>query len=344
MKSRLLAFYILSISFLLTIAACQKSAQKKQTKDVVAEFYKGADISWVTEMEASNVKFYNKDGVSMDCFALMKSLGMNTIRLRAWVNPVNQWSSTADVIAKAKRAKALDMRLLIDLHYSDSWADPGKQNKPVLWASANFSQLNDSVSVYTTRLMNELKGNGIIPDWVQVGNETDNGLLWPDAKASTNMVNYAAIIKTGCIAVKSVFPDTKTMVHVSNGYNNDLFKWNIGGLIKNGAVFDMIGMSLYPSPTDWTTKNDQILYNMNNMVELYGKEIMVVEVGMPWDSPNECKLFLTDLIAKVKSVNNKKGIGVLYWEPQSYNNWNGYTLGAFDASGKPSVALSVFLN
>ena len=108
MKSRLLAVYILSISFLLTIAACQKSAQKKQTKDVVAEFYKGADISWVTEMEASNVKFYNKDGVSMDCFALMKSLGMNTIRLRAWVNPVNQWSSTADVIAKAKGKKEVE--------------------------------------------------------------------------------------------------------------------------------------------------------------------------------------------------------------------------------------------
>jgi arabinogalactan endo-1,4-beta-galactosidase len=106
----------------------------------------------------------------------------------------------------------------------------------------------------------------------------------------------------------------------------------------------MIGMSLYPSTTDWNTKNDQILFNMNNMVDLYGKEIMVVEVGMPWDSPNVCKLFLTDLIAKVKLVNNKKGIGVLYWEPQSYNNWNGYTLGAFDATGKPSVALSPFLN
>lgn len=220
----------------------------------------------------------------------------------------------------------------------------GKQYKPSVWSSANFSQLNDSVSRYTIQLMSELKSNGITPDWVQIGNETDDGLLWPDAKASISMSNYASIIKTGCLAVKSIFPETKTMVHLSNGYNTELFKWNIGGLIKNGAVFDLIGMSLYPSITDWTTKNNQILDNMNNMVELYGKEIMVVEVGMAWDSPAVSKLFLIDLIKKVKLVKNQKGIGVLYWEPQSYNNWKGYTLSAFDASGKPTLALSAFLD
>lgn len=334
-------FFISSIIFILS---CNKEGQTQNTVVNTTTFYKGADISWVTEMEASNVPFYNAQGIKTDCFALMQSLGFNTIRLRAWVHPTNFWSSTQDVINKAKRAKALNMHLLIDLHYSDYWADPGKQNKPALWTNAPFAALKDSVQAYTLQIMQALKDNQIFPDWVQVGNETDDGLLWPDAKASLNMSQYAGIIQTGCKAVKAIFPTTKTMVHVSNGYNKNLFLWNIGGLIQQGVDFDMIGMSLYPSVTDWALKNQQCLDNMNTMVQLYQKEIMVVEIGMPWDAPMEGKQFISDLIQKVKSVHNHKGLGVMYWEPESYNNWNGYNLGAFDASGKPSTALAAFAN
>jgi arabinogalactan endo-1,4-beta-galactosidase len=164
---------------------------------VSSSFVKGADISWVTQMESSGVKFYDKTGAQQDLFALMKSLGMNTIRLRAWVNPSDGWCNTADVLAKAKRAQSAGMKILIDFHYSDSWADPGKQPKPAAWASLDFPTLQTTLHDYTVGVMNTLKTNGITPDWVQVGNETNDGMLWEDGRASTHMANFAALIKAG---------------------------------------------------------------------------------------------------------------------------------------------------
>jgi len=305
---------------------------------------KGADASWVTEMEASGRKFYNSAGTQMECMALLKSLGMNTIRLRVWVNPTPSWNNAADVVAKAVRAKNLGLRIMIDFHYSDTWADPGKQTKPAAWNSLDLAGLKTALANHTTDVLNQLKTAGVTPEWVQVGNETNDGMLWPDGKASTNMGNFTQLVNAGYDAVKGVFPSAKVIVHISNGYDNSLFRWMFDGLKTNGAKYDVIGMSLYPSTTNWSTYNTQCLTNMNDMVTRYGKEVMVVEVGMPWDSPNECNSFLSDLITKIKSVPDKKGLGILYWEPEAYNNWNGYTLGAFDNSGKPTVALNAFSN
>jgi arabinogalactan endo-1,4-beta-galactosidase len=169
-------------------------------------------------------------------------------------------------------------------------------------------------------------------------------MLWPTGKASTNMPVFAQMINAGYEGVKSVFPNAKVIVHLSNGYDISLFKWMFDGLKANGAKYDVIGMSLYPSyaSKDWTTVNNQCFANMNSVSAQYGKEVMIVEVGMPWTSAKECELFIADLIAKTKSVNNDKGIGVLYWEPQAYNNWQGYNLGAFDNSGKPTEAMGAF--
>jgi arabinogalactan endo-1,4-beta-galactosidase len=305
-------------------------------------FVKGADISWLTQMEASGKKFYNNAGVETDIFALLKSLGMNTIRLRVWVNPSPSWCGVADVIAKATRAKNLGMRIMINFHYSDSWADPGKQFKPAAWASQNFSTLKTSLANHTTDVLTQLKNAGIAPEWVQIGNETNDGMLWPDGKASTNMSNFAELVTAGYNASKAVFPTAKVIVHISNGHDNSLFRWIFDGLKTYNAPYDIIGMSLYPSPTNWSTFNQNCLTNMNDMVARYNKEVMIVEVGMSWDSPNVCKAFLSDLISKTAATTNNKGLGVLYWEPQSYGNWQGYSLGAFDNSGKPTIALSAF--
>jgi arabinogalactan endo-1,4-beta-galactosidase len=305
-------------------------------------FAKGADVSWLTEMEAAGRKFYNSAGAEQDCMLILKNLGMNTIRLRVWVNPAGGWNNKADVVAKALRAKNLGLRIMIDFHYSDSWADPGQQTKPAAWTSQDFATLKTSLANHTTDVLNELKNNGITPEWVQVGNETNDGMLWPDGKASTNMANFAQLVNAGYDAVKSVFASTKVIVHISNGYDNNLFRWLFDGLKNNGGKWDVIGMSLYPSPTNWATLNSQCLANMNDMVSRYNKEVMIVEVGMSWDQAAACNSFLTDLIAKTKSVSDNKGLGVLYWEPESYNNWQSYTLGAFDNSGKPTVALNAF--
>lgn len=305
-------------------------------------FAKGADISWLTEMETAGRKFYNSAGTEQECIALLKSLGMNTIRLRVWVNPANGWNNTADVVAKATRAKNAGMRIMIDFHYSDTWADPGHQQKPAAWVGQNLTALQASVYSHTVDVLTALKNAGITPEWVQVGNETNDGMLWPDGKASTNMANFTALLNSGYNAVKSVSPTSKVIVHVSNGWDNALFRWLFDGLKANGGKWDVTGMSLYPTPANWATLNTQCLANMNDMVARYGKEVMVVEVGMSWDQPAAAQSFLTDIITKTKSVSGNKGLGVLYWEPQSYNGWQGYTLGAFDNSGKPTAALNAF--
>ncbi len=307
-------------------------------------FAKGADLGWLTEMEASGKKFYNSSGVETECISLLKSLGMNTIRLRVWVNPNPSWNNAADVVAKAVRAKNLGLRVLIDFHYSDSWADPGQQTKPAAWSALSFTNLKAALSAHTADVLTQLKNAGVTPEWVQVGNETNNGMLWPDGMASAGFTNLTQLVNAGYDAVKSVFPSAKVIVHISNGWDNNLFRWMFDGLTANGAKYDVIGMSLYPSYVQggWVSADQLCLNNMNDMISRYNKDVMIVEVGMPWDNAADCKNFLTDIIAKAKSVANNKCLGVLYWEPQAYNGWKGYTLGAFDNAGKPTVALDAF--
>ncbi|PZR27697.1 MAG: arabinogalactan endo-1,4-beta-galactosidase [Citrobacter freundii] len=330
-------FVVIAMSF-----SCNKNSDPEPLPTPASGFAKGADVSWITQMEAEGRKFYNSAGVQTEAMALLKSLGMNTIRLRVWVNPAGGWNNQADVVGKAIRAKNLGMRVMIDFHYSDSWADPGQQTKPAAWSAMDFTSLKTALGEHTKTVLNALKTNGVTPEWVAVGNETNDGMLWPDGKASVSMANFAQLINAGHDAVKAIFPQAKVIVHTSNGYNNDLFRWMYDGLKNNGAKYDVIGMSLYPSPSGWSTLTAQCLSNMNDMVSRYGKEVMVVEVGMSWDQPAACKAFLEDIISKVNAVTDNKGLGVLYWEPQAYNNWQGHTLGAFDNSGKPTAALDAF--
>lgn len=329
---------------LIILLACRENPPGPPTPPPTpnTNFAKGADVSWVTEMENAGRQFYSTAGVQTECMQLLKSLGMNSIRLRVWVNPVDGWCNAADVLTKAIRAKNLGMRIMIDFHYSDSWADPGQQNKPAAWAALSLTDLQEAVYNHTFTVLNTLKTNGVNPEWVQVGNETNDGMLWPTGKASLNMANFASLVNKGYDAVKAVNSSIKVIVQVSNGYDNGLFRWLFDGLKNNGGKWDIIGMSLYPSPVDWSTRNDQCLVNMNDMVSRYGTPVMICEVGMSWDQPAACKSFISDLVTKVKSVANGKGLGVFYWEPQSYNNWKGYTLGSFDNSGKPTAALEAF--
>lgn len=324
--------------------ACSKEVVNKPEpeKPDSSYFAKGADVSWLTEMEAQGVLFYNKNGVKTECMALMKSLGMNAIRLRVWVNPTEGWCNKTDLLVKAKRAKDLGLRIMINFHYSDSWADPGKQNKPAGWASLSFSALSTAVSDHTTEVLTALKNWNISPEWIQVGNETGNGMLWDDGKASTNMAQYATLNNAGYDAAKAVFPDAKIIVHLHNGQDNSLYRWLFDGLKNNNGKWDVIGMSLYPGADTWQNYNNNCILNVNDMISRYGCEVMICEVGMPWDNAATSRLFLTDLITRAKAIGNKKCLGVFYWEPEAYNNWNGYSLGAFDASGKPTEALDAF--
>jgi arabinogalactan endo-1,4-beta-galactosidase len=333
-----------AICLIICLFACKKSVVSETATIVSSDtlFAKGADVSWLTEMEAGGKKFYDAAGQEQDLFVILKNLGMNSIRLRVWVNPANGWNNKADVVSKAVRAKNNGLRVMIDFHYSDIWADPAHQSKPGAWVGQDVATLKISLATHTTDVLSALKSAGVTPDWVQVGNETNDGMLWPEGKASTNMVNFARLISAGYDAVKAVFPTAKVIVHVSNGWDNSLFRWLFDGLQSNGAKWDVIGLSLYPTTANWSLLNSQCLINMNDMVTRYGKEVMIVEAGMSWDQPAAAASFLSDLIAKTKSVTQGKGLGVLYWEPEAYNNWQGYTLGSFDNSGKPTPALNAF--
>ncbi|SCD19010.1 Arabinogalactan endo-beta-1,4-galactanase [Proteiniphilum saccharofermentans] len=305
-------------------------------------FAKGADVSWLTEMERSSIKFYDGNDREKECMALLRELGMNSIRLRVWVDPVDGWCNKSDLLVKAFRANNLGMRLMIDFHYSDTWADPGQQTKPAAWTDMDMDELQEAVGDHTREILNELKAHDITPEWIQVGNETGNGMLWEEGKASVNMENYADLNNAGYDAVKEVFPDAKVIVHLHGGHDNDLYRWLFDGLKNNGGKWDVIGMSLYPAADSWQQTNADCIANIRDMISRYDSEVMICEVGMPWDEAEACHDFLADLITKAKAIEDDRCLGVFYWEPQSYGGWKGYTLGAFDENGRPTVALDAF--
>ncbi len=311
-------------------------------------FANGADVSWVPAMEANGYVWYDQYGVKKDVLSILKDdFGVNAVRLRVFVNPSgdigNGWCDKANTIAMAKRAKALGLDVMIDFHYSDTWADPANQKIPAAWSSYSFEQLMNTVYNYTYDVMSSLASENIYPKWVQVGNETNNGMLWDYGKATNNMKNFAWLINCGYDAVKAVSPNSKVIVHLANGNDNALYTWMFDGLVNNGAKFDVIGMSLYPSTSNWSTLTAQTLTNMNSMISRYNKEIMICEVGMDYASPDIVQTFLADMVSKVKSLSNSKGLGVFYWEPAAYPGFNGgYNLGACDSNGKFTSALKGF--
>jgi arabinogalactan endo-1,4-beta-galactosidase len=335
--------YIVLLLIMLTAASCGDPKPSPGPDNLSkVNFAKGADVSWVTQMERDGIKFYNAQGTEMECMALLKSLGMNTIRLRVWVNPVDGWNGKDDLLVKAKRAKALGMRLMIDFHYSDSWADPGKQNKPAAWVNLPFEELKGALVSHTIEILEALKGEGIYPEWVQVGNETSDGMLWPDGRASVNMKNYTELHNAGYRAVKEVFPESKVILHIDRGDSGVHYNWLLDGMAVHAAQYDVIGMSLYPDPGNWQYINEACLINMKALIGKYNKDIMICEVGMSWDQPEICKGFLIDLIDKALEKSDGRCLGILYWEPQGFVNWSHYTKAAFDNTGRPTVALDAF--
>lgn len=350
LKRKLTCLALAVLMALVTVISVPASGGTPKA-EAAAAFAKGADISWVPGMEAQGKVWLDKNGKQRDILDILKNdYQINSVRIRVWVNPnmsdyANGYMNATNAAKLAQRAKNAGLRVMLTLHYSDSWADPGKQTKPAAWKSLTFQQLMDTLYSYTVSVMNTMKSYGVTPEWVQIGNETLNGLLWDDGKASVNMKNYAWLINTGHNAVKSVSSSTKTIVHLANGFDNTTTRWNIGGLVSNGANFDIVAISLYPSTSDWQTKDTQALANLNDMVNTYGKEVMVTEIGMDYSQPAIAKNFVTDIKNKVRNIANSKGLGVFYWEPEASPGYNGgYNLGAWGTNNRPTAALEGFLN
>lgn len=337
-------FALTDLLLLLSSASCEKPEPEPEPEPVAAEFARGADVSWLTQMEKDGCRFYTAQGQEMECMALLKSLGMNAIRLRVWVNPQDGWCGKDDVLAKARRAQALGLRLMIDFHYSDSWADPGKQNKPAAWKNLDLEGLKKAVADHTTDVLNALKVAGITPEWIQIGNETTGGMLWPDGQNYTDVgfANYVQLHNAGYDAAKAVFPNVKVMVHVDNGWKTETLDWFFRSFSTHNAKYDLIGLSLYPEKSNWQSYNQQIVDNIQKLYSQYDKETIICEVGMEWTDAATCRDFLRDLIDRTKDTDQSHCTGVLYWEPEGYHAWSHYSKAAFDNNGRPTAALDAF--
>jgi len=316
----------------------------KPTKVEAATFYKGVDLGWLPAMETAGYKFKNASGTYQDEMTIMKGLGVNAVRLRLWVNPSGDWYNgmcdEAHVIAMAKRAKAIGAAIMLDIHYSDTWCDPGQQKLPAAWAGdTTISTLGTQVYNYTYQVMTDMKNAGVTPTWVQIGNETNSGFMWPLGNTSNGFANVAWLVNSGYNAVKAVSSTTQCIVHLSNGYDNSLFRWFFDGLKAAGGKWDIVGMSLYPTSSNYTTYNSQCLTNMKDMKSRYGKGVVISEAGFASNDPTNASKFLTQLKTNVVAAG---GIGIFYWEPECYN-WAGYTMGATDATTqKPTSAMSAY--
>ena len=179
--------YMLTALLVLSSSACGSHGNEQSGTDnsdtpapSKTSFTQGADISWVSEMEKKGLKFYNHEGIETDCFQLMKELGINAIRLRVWVNPKDRWNGKQDVVNKARRAKEQGLDVMVDFHYSDSWADPGQQFKPKAWIGKSVAELKTAIAAHTIDILQALKAEDISPRWVQVGNEIRPGMLWDE--------------------------------------------------------------------------------------------------------------------------------------------------------------------
>lgn len=325
-----------------------KKEENKGNTVAVPAFAKGADISWVTEMESKGYGFFSPSGLPMECTALMKELGCNAIRLRVWVNPTDGWCNKDDVLVKAKRVQAQGMALMIDFHYSDWWADPGKQNPPAAWKDMNVREMATALGNHTKEVLQLLKDNMIDVAWVQVGNETNTGMCWPQGSVSNSGAQgFVTLFNAGYDAVKSVYPNAIVIMHHSNAQDLDANKWFYS--LAGAAKYDMIGLSLYPSYwdnsinayPDWTPSCQKAVANFKTLHESYNKPVMLVEFGMPAAEPDKAKAALQYVLDGVKGQDWFKG--VFWWEPESEQSRNGYAYGAFK-DGKSTGVMEIFKN
>ncbi len=338
-------------------------------------FINGMDMSFLDEIESSGGT-YSENGVTEDALVIMKRSGVNAIRLRIWNDPVGVFCNLERTIQVAKRIKALDMHFLLDFHYSDSWADPGQQNKPKAWKELSFEALSQAVYDYTAEVLHTLKREGGFPDMVQIGNEITPGMLWDDGKVLGELdtdeqwEKFTTLVKSGISAAKSVDPELNIMIHIDRGGDVKESVRFFERFAKHEVVYDTIGLSFYPW---WHGSLDDLRTTVHTLAERFGKPINVVETAYPWTLDTsggrtfivekEEQLhpgypatvegqasYLRDFISVIKETPGGLGVGFYWWEPGwipskeewsvgHANNWSNLTL--FDFAGSKLASMDV---
>jgi arabinogalactan endo-1,4-beta-galactosidase len=334
---------------------------------------KGGDVSTLAKNEAFGGAYFDAAGNRRDPLQLLRDSGMNYARLKVWVNPADGYNNKARVLAMAQRIKALGMGLVIDFHYSDSWADPGQQNKPAAWQNLSFSQLRDAVYNHTFDVLNSLRAQGTTADIAQIGNEINGGMLWPDGSTS-NWNNLAQLLAAGANAAKAVSGSTRVMLHLAEGGNNSQHRWWFDNAVSRGVPFDLIGVSHY---IYWHGSLASLQANLNDLAARYGRPVAVMETaygftlaqddstsnifnsslqqaaGYPATPAGQAEAF-RDVFEVVAAVPNGRGLGAFYWEPtwtavpgagwdptdpSSGNGWENQALFNYQDRALPAIAV-----
>ena len=296
---------------------------------VVKDKILGADISFLPELEARGMKF-SDNGIPGDPMVIMKAHGFNYIRLRLFVNPANPkgyspgkgFCDLDHTLAMAKRIKAAGMKFLLDLHYSDYWADPQQQNEPAAWVGEDFAGVKKSLYDFTVKAMTALKDQGTTPDMVQVGNEINHGMVWPDGEIN-NLDTLAQFIYSGVQGVRAVSPSTIIMLHIALGGQNAEARFFVDNMLARNVPFDVIGLSYYPK---WHGTPEDLKNNMADLSSRYKQQVMVAEYSQLKKEVNDIAF----------TAPGKKAIGSFIWEPLS--TWEGI----FDRDGKANAYMNIY--
>ena len=293
-----------------------------------------------------------------DCMATLREMGMNAVRLRVWVNHKTGWSNKDDMLALAKRAAQQGQRIMIDIHYSDFFADPSHQTIPAAWQNYDYEAMLEAVREHTLDILYTLKEAGIKPEWVQIGNETPNGMLWPMGKVNKEegeWAHYAGFTAMGYKSAKEAFPDITVIVHVDNAYEQRDWFWQ--QMAAHGGKWDMIGLSHYPMMSAWNggktwqEMNELAEANIRRLISQWHCPVMIAEIGM-FANDTLSATVMADFVERAQTIDSCAGI--FYWEPECYGNWrpaeyiplgwNGYDMGAFTPEGKPSEVMEILLS
>ncbi|MHB1920639.1 MAG: glycoside hydrolase family 53 protein [Chitinophagaceae bacterium] len=286
----------------------------------------GADISFLPQLEAAGKKFEDH-GIQEDAIRILKDHGFNYIRLRIFVHPASDsgyspelgFCDLSHTLEMAKRIQAAQMGFLLDFHYSDNWADPGKQKIPSAWEHDSFKGLKHAVYAYTLKVLKALQAQGTLPNMVQIGNEINHGILWPIG-AIAHPDSLAALLKSGIAAVRKVNPSILIMLHIADGGQNAESRHFMDLMGARGVHFDIIGESYYPQ---WHGTPEQLQANLSDLAERYRQRIVVAEYSAHKKEVNDILFGLP----------HQKGLGTFIWEP--LNTWESL----FDKQGNMKDSL-----
>ena len=301
----------------------------------------GADVSSLQLSQQLGAVYYNASGTAQNALDILKAKGVNYVRLRIWNNPVSGYNNKAEILQQAAAAKAKGLKILIDFHYSDTWADPGKQFKPAAWANHGIAALQTDVYNYTYDVCNSLKAQGTTPDSVQIGNEINTGMLWSDGEVINNdFTNLSLLLKAGYNATKACNSATQVIIHTADADSDAHARWFYDGIKAKGVVWDITGLSYY---CVWHGTLANLSSVITDLKSRYSKPVLIAETAYPFTLANAdstanavtttCSGYpatwagqAAEFTAVQNTARTAGAIGVFYWEPTWYaikgNGWD----------------------